>query len=211
MNSNDEIGSAADSRENPYAVPNVAAAANSGDRSLPAETAVRIRFTNTMEFQLQAYERYRQQLRPKKQTIPNNLVFALALLIFAFFALMSQRLVASVLLVVLAVYAGLYPLLTKRRMKQAAAVSPFADAEFQVTLTADAFHLKTELLENRVHWRLFSKLISFDDGVLVAQNLQTFHWIPFSAVVSDVPSSQLVALLADCISVHDDRRTTSVV
>jgi hypothetical protein len=204
--SNDENASESVA-ENPYSAPMMSEAAESDVTGLSSDLTAVLRLRCSMEYYMKAFERYRQQLRQPKQRLSNNFVFAVFFFILLVVSLPLKNSVVSAVLFVLAVYAAFHPWIARRNTRKAVASSPHLDSELKFTVTDQTLRATTELTDYTTSWKVFQKLTSFDDGVLIAQDVRTLHWLPFDAIVNDVPPTLLVSMLAERISVHDDRRT----
>ncbi|GAB5441948.1 MAG: hypothetical protein Fues2KO_22970 [Fuerstiella sp.] len=204
--SNDENASESVA-ENPYSAPMMSESAESDVTGLSSDLTAVLRVRCSMAYYMKAFERSRQQLRQPKQRLSNNFVFAVFFFVLLVMSLPLKNSVVSAVLFVLAVYAAFYPWIARRNTRKAVAASPHLDSELKFTVTDQTLRATTELTDHTTSWKAFQKLTSFDDGVLIAQDVRTLHWLPFDAIVNDVPPTLLVSMLAERIAVHDDRRT----
>lgn len=204
--SNDENASESVA-ENPYSAPTMSDAAGSDVTGLSSDLTVVLRVRCSMDYHMKAFARYRQQLRQPKQRLSTNFAFAVFFFVLLVVSLPLKNSAVSAVLFVLAVYAAFYARIARRNTRKAVAASPYLDSELQFNVSDETFRVRTELIDHTTSWKVFQRLTSFDDGVLIAQDVRTLHWLPFDAIVNGVPPKLLVSMLAERVAIHDDRRT----
>jgi hypothetical protein len=90
--------------------------------------------------------------------------------------------------------------------KRAFRSTPHLDEELTLEFSGDGYHAWSVLQDTRLQWSIFTKVIHFEDGVLIFQGPTIFHWIPFSAIAEGSQMEDLALLLRSRITDHEERR-----
>ncbi len=87
--------------------------------------------------------------------------------------------IIPILFVTVAVTAIAYePWSIKRQLRK----SPFKGEEIEVSITDESFDLRSSLAITSLKWGIFTKVVRFEDGVLLFQSPHVFFWMPYSGL-----------------------------
>jgi len=73
--------------------------------------------------------------------------------------------------------------------------SPFCNQSFQITFTQEGKHSLSATQDSKSKWSAFTKMIRFEDGVLLMQGPGLCSWIPFSSIDGEDGAERPIQLL----------------
>lgn len=128
-------------------------------------------------------------------------IAGVCLMISSCFLIYSREIVMGIipiLFVMVAVTAMAYePWSIKRALRK----SPFKGDEIDVSFTDNSFDLRSSLAITSLKWGIFTKVVRFEDGLLLFQSPHVFFWIPYSGLRTG-SSQQLEELVRKHIPVN---------
>lgn len=77
--------------------------------------------------------------------------------------------------------------------------SPFQNERLRVCLGEDAYAVTGSISNTKLSWDAFTRVVPFEDGLLLFQGPGLFNWLPYSALTSGTPE-EVVALVSSRVS-----------
>ncbi|MEZ6100936.1 MAG: YcxB family protein [Pirellulaceae bacterium] len=196
------------SDENPYASPaHYDPPSASPGRTLENDGLATARIAYTGDYLIEALIRYRAQRNGRIAWIVLRTIAILSFACFTVLAISQRHYLFGVFLAAFTVLLIVGQRIDNWRIKRALASSPHLNEELTLHLSDTDFHVWSAMQDTRLSWSLFSRAVYFDDGVLILQGPNLFHWIPWSALLAGTQPNRIESLLQTRISQHDDRRT----
>lgn len=93
--------------------------------------------------------------------------------------------------------------LQKRQLRR----SPFINEVLELKFSNLGLHAVSPSQDVKFAWKVFTKMIRFDDGFLLMQGPGLCNWIPFDCILGNDGAERLLQLLESHIACREDRRT----
>ena len=167
--------------------------------------AVTASLTYTSDYVIESLARYRAQLGTPAVQLILRIIAVVSFAFFAFYQISQRHFALGILIALFTVSLIVRQRVNDWRTRRAFGASPHANEELTIRLSDTDFHVWSAMQDVRLEWRLFTKVVDFDDGVLIFQGPSVFHWIPFSALDAGNDLNDIASLLRAKITQHDKR------
>lgn len=121
--------------------------------------------------------------------------------------MLSGNFLAAIMWVVFAAFLLLSGRIDQWWLKHKLRRSPFINEIVKLELSDAGLHAISLSQDSKLAWRVFTKMIQFDDGILLLQGPGMCNWIPYERLELEHDAQRLIQLVHANIGCREDRRT----
>ena len=190
---------------NPYESPKIAQPVTATSILDVAEPVV-AEFDFTPDFVIGILQRHRSLHRLSKLFDVLKYLVALGLVIMGTFAIFGGS-VSGIVLCGVGAFLLFSSPINKWQIRQNLRTSPYTNETVRLEFSDAGMHALSQSQDSKLKWNVFTRMVQFDEGVLLMQGPNQCNWIPNESILGEHGRERLDNLLSVKIANCEDRRT----
>jgi len=143
---------------------------------------IAVSYTFDANYLIESHNRFKRQRNRRMRVIIPGALAGLCLTITSIFLIHSREIVMGIIPILFVSIAVIAMVYERWSLKRQIRKLPFKGDEIEVRVSDESFDLSSSLAKTSLKWGVFTKVVHFEDGILLFESPRAYFWMPYSGL-----------------------------